>query len=84
MRELKEEISAHAEGVLLDNFSPEQVRAAVSYLSRLTHSPFVEVSGGINESNISDYAIEGVNVLSAGSLTHSVRAVDLSLLVNEN
>jgi nicotinate-nucleotide pyrophosphorylase (carboxylating) len=41
----------------------------------------VEVSGGLSEKNIDQYAIEGVDVLSVGSLTHSVTAIDLSLLV---
>jgi len=44
-------------------------------------SVFIEASGGLNESNISDYVIDGVNILSSGSLTHSVQAIDLSLLI---
>jgi nicotinate-nucleotide pyrophosphorylase (carboxylating) len=40
-----------------------------------------EVSGGINEVNISNYLIEGLDVISVGSITHSVKSIDLSLLV---
>jgi nicotinate-nucleotide pyrophosphorylase (carboxylating) len=43
--------------------------------------PVIEVSGGISEANIGRYALPGVDVISVGSLTHSVTAVDLSLLV---
>ena len=41
----------------------------------------IEVSGGLTEANIAEYALPGVDILSVGSLTHSVRAIDLSLLV---
>ncbi|MEO5971111.1 MAG: carboxylating nicotinate-nucleotide diphosphorylase [Bdellovibrionia bacterium] len=82
-QELKEALNAGAEGVLLDNFSPSQIRSALKVINKNQHNIFVEVSGGLTESNISDYAIEGVDVLSVGALTHSVKAVDLSLLVQE-
>ena len=41
----------------------------------------VEVSGGLNERNIAAYSLAGVDVLSVGSLTHSVTACDFSLLI---
>ena len=78
MMELREAINAGAEVVMLDNFTPEQVREAV----QLKPAKIIfEVSGGINESNISNYLIEGLDVISVGSITHSVTAIDLSLLV---
>lgn len=83
MDELKEALRANADGVLLDNFSPAQAQAALKYLKQENEKSFVEISGGLHEGNISDYAIEGVHVLSVGSITHSVKAVDLSLLVCE-
>jgi nicotinate-nucleotide pyrophosphorylase (carboxylating) len=76
--ELKEAIRAGAEVIMLDNFSPAQVRDAV--LLKPTTVVF-EVSGGIQESNISNYCIEGLDVISVGSITHSVKSIDLSLLV---
>jgi nicotinate-nucleotide pyrophosphorylase (carboxylating) len=82
-KELKEAVQAGAEGVLLDNFKPQEVQSALKYLKTLTHRPFVEVSGGLTEETISAYALEGVDVLSVGALTHSVKVVDLSLLVDE-
>ncbi len=81
--ELKEALSAQVDGVLLDNFTPEQVRSALKILEKQLRRPFVEVSGGLTEGNVSSYALEGVDILSTGSLTHSVQAIDLSLLVYE-
>jgi nicotinate-nucleotide pyrophosphorylase (carboxylating) len=82
-RELQQAIDAEAGAVLLDNFSPDEIRAALNVIESSLHRPLVEVSGGISEDNVDQYAIEGVNILSSGSLTHSVKAIDLSLLVTK-
>lgn len=76
--ELKQAIAAGAEVIMLDNFSPEEVKEAVRIKPPQVQ---YEVSGGINQSNIGDYLIEGLDVISVGSITHSVKAIDLSLLV---
>jgi nicotinate-nucleotide pyrophosphorylase (carboxylating) len=81
LKELSQALSAGAEGVLLDNFTPQLVKEALRLIDKQPSRPVVEVSGGLSEENIASYAIEGVDVLSVGSLTHSVTAVDLSLLV---
>lgn len=81
LSELQEALNAKAEGVLLDNFTKEEVQAALKLIASQTVKPFVEVSGGLSESTISDYAVPGVDVLSMGSLTHSVTIIDLSFLV---
>ncbi len=83
MRELSQAVAAEAGAVLLDNFSPDEIREALSMIESSLHRPLVEVSGGISEDNVDQYAIEGVNILSSGSLTHSVKAIDLSLLVTK-
>lgn len=80
LEELTQAIAAGAEGVLLDNFTPDRIIEAVKLVKDSKKNCFVEVSGGINRSNVSDYAIEGVDVISVGFLTHSVKAADLSLL----
>ncbi len=79
--ELKQALGARAEIVLLDNFTPAQVRAALQLVASSGASPLIEVSGGIGPDNVADYAIEGVHVISSGGLTHSPQALDLSLLV---
>jgi nicotinate-nucleotide pyrophosphorylase (carboxylating) len=76
--ELQQAIAAGAEVIMLDNFSPDQVKESIRI--KPSHVQF-EVSGGINETNIENYLIEGLDVISVGSITHSVKSIDLSLLV---
>jgi nicotinate-nucleotide pyrophosphorylase (carboxylating) len=79
LRELKEAIVAQAEVIMLDNFSPELVREAIKLKPA---NIMFETSGGIHAGNMSQYCIEGLDVISVGSITHSVTALDLSLLVS--
>lgn len=81
LKELKQALAARAEVVMLDNFKPAEVREALQIVGHADTRPQIEVSGGLNEGNIGSYAIPGVDILSVGSLTHSVKASDLSLLV---
>ena len=72
---------AGADIVLLDNMTPDTVREAVRALAgrglrdRLT----IEVSGGVGEDTLAGYAATGVDVISMGALTHTVRNFDVSL-----
>lgn len=62
--------------VMFDNFTPDQVKEAVNLLQ----GKFVtEASGGIDLSTIRSYALAGVDYVSVGALTHSVKSLDLSL-----
>ena len=62
--------------IMLDNFTPALVAEAL----QLIQSDFeTEASGGINLSNIEDYAKTGVDFVSAGALIHQARSLDLSL-----
>ncbi|MCM2276897.1 MAG: carboxylating nicotinate-nucleotide diphosphorylase [Oligoflexia bacterium] len=80
-KELAQAIAAGAEVVMLDNFTPAQVAVALERVRKLPRRPVLEVSGGLTLSNIAQYAQPGVDILSVGSLTHSAKAIDLSLLV---
>ena len=64
--------------IMLDNFSPVMVKQAVKLIAKKFET---EASGGINEKNIRDYALAGVDFISVGALTHQVKSVDLSLKV---
>ena len=82
MAELNEALAAsEAEGLklerlLLDNFSPGQVKETVAHVAgRLP----LEASGGIDLSNLRAYGEAGVDFVSMGALTHSVKSLDLSL-----
>ncbi len=80
LREITEalEWASEIDRLLLDNFEPKQVRIAVDYIKgRLP----VEVSGGITLQNVRLYAEAGANYLSAGALTHSAPALDISLKI---
>ena len=62
--------------MLLDNFSPAQVKEALAHVAgRLP----LEASGGIDLSNLRAYGEAGVDFVSMGALTHSVKSLDLSL-----
>jgi nicotinate-nucleotide pyrophosphorylase (carboxylating) len=75
--ELNEVLNLDAvDRVMFDNFSPEQVKEAVDLVAgRLV----TEASGGITLATIADYAKQGVDYISVGALTHSVKSLDLSL-----
>ncbi len=74
-----------ADIILLDNFSIEELAAAVIEIRQQARSAgrdvLVEASGGIRLENVAQVAGTGVDRISVGALTHSVRALDLSLLV---
>jgi nicotinate-nucleotide pyrophosphorylase (carboxylating) len=71
-----EAVRAGAELVLLDNFTVEQVREAVTAVAGHAR---LEVSGGLTVDNAAAYGATGVEYLSVGALTHSVTALDLGL-----
>lgn len=62
--------------IMLDNFSFPDLRAAVALIN---HQYITEASGGITEDNIAEYAACGVDYISMGALTHSVKSLDMSL-----
>ncbi|MCD0489066.1 carboxylating nicotinate-nucleotide diphosphorylase [Pedobacter sp. MC2016-14] len=62
--------------IMLDNFSFDDLRAAVSMIDQRY---ITEASGGILEENIAEYAACGVDYISMGALTHSVKSLDMSL-----
>ncbi len=78
LAELDEALAAGATSVLLDNFTVEQLRAAVD---QTAGRALLEASGGVDESTIVAIAATGVDRISVGSLTKDVRATDFSLRV---
>lgn len=73
-----------AEIIMLDNFTPDDVKKVVNILEgkNLRKNLIIEVSGGITPDNILDYAIKGIDLISVGFLTHSVRGIDFSLSIS--
>ena len=76
LAELEEALGASAEIVLLDNMNDADVGEAVRHVSGRA---LVEVSGGVTLERIPRLCALGVDLISSGALTHSARAVDLSL-----
>jgi len=67
---------AGADIVMLDNMSLDQMRQAVSLIG---HKAIVEASGGVSLDNVRMIAETGVDWISVGALTHSARALDISM-----
>ncbi len=80
-----EAAKAGADIVMLDNFSPAKVKETMYRLEKegVRRNVLVEASGGIAEKNILQYAVSGVDVVSVGGITHSPRALDMSLEVTK-
>jgi nicotinate-nucleotide pyrophosphorylase (carboxylating) len=79
--EAKQAVNAGADLIMLDNLSPQQARKIVRELTakKLRDKVTIEASGGINLDNVAEFARTGVDVLSVGALTHSAKAMDVSL-----
>ncbi|MFZ2190563.1 MAG: carboxylating nicotinate-nucleotide diphosphorylase [Candidatus Magasanikiibacteriota bacterium] len=65
--------------IMLDNMKPEQIKKLVPQIKTINPNLILEASGGINETNISKYAKTGVDIISIGALTHSIKSLDISL-----
>ena len=67
--------------IMLDNFSPSQIIKTIKVLKnkKLRKNVLLEASGGINSKNISKYGKTGVDIISIGSITNSVKGIDVSL-----
>ena len=78
IEELRVAMEEKPDRVLLDNMTPEQIRSCVAIR---TEGFELEASGGITLENVRKYAETGVDYISVGALTHSVKALDLSLLL---
>lgn len=74
--QVAEVVEAGVDTIMLDNFTPDQLREGVALVAGRT---IVEASGGVNLDTVRAIAETGVDVISVGALTHSVRALDLGL-----
>jgi nicotinate-nucleotide pyrophosphorylase (carboxylating) len=76
--EIAQALEAGAPWVLLDNMDPAQLRAAVEQVSGRA---VLEASGGITLETVRAHAVQGLDFISVGALTHSACALDLSLIL---
>ena len=76
---LREAIAAGADEVLIDNFSPDEMREAVAIRNRLGPAVRIEASGGLTLESARAVAETGVDYIAVGELTHSARVLDIGL-----
>lgn len=74
--EVKEALTTNVDIIMLDNFSIEEIKKAVNLING---KKLIEASGGITFENVDKVAETGVDYISIGALTHSVKALDISL-----
>lgn len=77
--EYQEALACDFHYILLDGFTVEEVSTAVKLKMRVIPPPLLEVSGNVSLNNVRDYAKCGVERISVGQLTHSVKSIDASL-----
>ena len=76
--ELKEALEVKADIIMLDNMSPELMKKAVEITGGRA---VLEASGGITDETLRSVAESGVDIISIGALTHSVKAFDISMYI---
>ena len=76
---LREAIEAGADEVLIDNFTPDQMREAVALRDELNRAVTIEASGGLTIETARVVGASGVDYIAVGELTHSARVLDIGL-----
>lgn len=76
--EVEEALASASDIIMLDNMSPSEISRCVELIQKRAQ---IEVSGGITLETLERYLIAGVDFISVGSLTHSVKSIDISLEV---
>jgi nicotinate-nucleotide pyrophosphorylase (carboxylating) len=78
LSEVQEALDSSCDIIMLDNMTPAQIVSCVDLIRKKAQ---IEVSGGITLETLDSYLIAGVDFISVGSLTHSVKSIDISLEV---
>jgi nicotinate-nucleotide pyrophosphorylase (carboxylating) len=79
IEQVKEALSTNADIIMLDNFNIDEIKKAVELID---HNKKIEVSGGITLDSVKTIAETGVDYISVGALTHSVKVLDISLKID--
>lgn len=78
--ELREALACKADVIMLDNMTTEQMKKCVEIADG---KAVLEASGNVTLANMAEVAATGVDIVSVGALTHSVKAFDISLKINK-
>lgn len=81
INEVREAIEQNVDRIMLDNMSHEEIRKSSEIIRKANKKIEIEISGGVSIQNIETFSDIDVDFISMGSLTHSVKAFDFSLLV---
>ncbi|MBO5054354.1 MAG: carboxylating nicotinate-nucleotide diphosphorylase [Muribaculaceae bacterium] len=76
--EINQALAEGVDRIMLDNFTPERTAEAVRHIRDINPSVEIESSGGITFDTLADYGRCGVDFISVGALTHSVKSLDMS------
>jgi nicotinate-nucleotide pyrophosphorylase (carboxylating) len=79
IEQVAQALEAGADALLLDNMTPEEVRAAVALGTEPTPRPLLEVSGGVTRETVRAYAQTGADCISIGAITNSAPVLDIGL-----
>ena len=75
---IKQALEAGADVIMLDNMDIDQIKKAIKFINGKS---VVEISGGVTIDSLNQLADTGVDIISAGALTHSARSVDISMQI---
>jgi len=78
LKEVSEALKARADIIMLDNMRPAEIKQAKKLINGRA---VIEVSGGVNKTNLEEYCKTGADVISTGALTHSAPAKDITMLI---
>ncbi len=81
MSEVKEALALEVDRIMLDNMNVNQITQAVSLVRATAAKTEIEISGGVDMTNIAQLASCGADYISIGALTHSAKALDIALKV---
>jgi nicotinate-nucleotide pyrophosphorylase (carboxylating) len=77
--QMEKVLETEADIIMLDNWGHDEVIKAVKKIRNSNKNIIIEISGGIDHSNIRDYALAMPDRISIGAITHSVKAIDISM-----
>lgn len=80
LKEVEEALKSGVDIIMLDNMDMNRIRRSIGLIG---DRALVEVSGGVSLDSVAELAATGVDIISIGALTHSARAVDISMRVME-
>jgi len=79
--QVKEAMESDVDAIMLDNMSEEDIREVVSKIRAQKRKTLIEASGDVNLKNVENIARTGVDLISVGRLTHSVKSLNINLKI---